>query len=77
MAKHMVDIQSDTTPSTVNQVDPREKNGIKIAKLFCEEKSQKKKMGKGTNSGIQGGKQIGFLDSKPAKGKKQPPTRHT
>jgi len=28
-AKHMVDIQSDTTPSSVNQVDARDKKGIK------------------------------------------------
>ena len=27
--KHVVDIQSDTTPSTVNQVDARDKNGFK------------------------------------------------
>ena len=31
-AKHVVDIQSDTTPSSVNQVDVRDKNGIKDAK---------------------------------------------
>lgn len=28
-AKHVVDIQSDTTPSSLNQVDARDKNGIK------------------------------------------------
>ena len=27
--KHVVDIQSDTTPSSVNQVDARDKNGVK------------------------------------------------
>ena len=31
-AKHVVDIQSDTAPSSVNQVDARDKNGIKDAK---------------------------------------------
>ena len=31
-AKHVVGIQSDTTPSSVNQVDARDKNGIKDAK---------------------------------------------
>ena len=31
-AKHVVDIQSDTTPSSVNQVDTKDKNGIKDAK---------------------------------------------
>ena len=31
-AKHVVDIQSDTTPSSVNQVGARDKNGIKDAK---------------------------------------------
>jgi len=28
-AKHMIDIQSDTTPSSVNQVDAQDKNRIK------------------------------------------------
>ena len=28
-AKHVVDIQSDTTPSSVNQVDARDKNKLK------------------------------------------------
>ena len=31
-AKHVVDIQSDTTPSSVNQVNAQDKNGIKDAK---------------------------------------------
>ena len=31
-AKHVVDIQSDTNPSSVNQVDARDKNAIKDAK---------------------------------------------
>ena len=31
-AKHMVDIQSETTPSSVNQVDAQDKNGTKDTK---------------------------------------------
>ena len=31
-AKHVVDIQSETTPSIVNQVDAQDKNGIKDTK---------------------------------------------
>ena len=31
-AKHMVDIQSETTPSSVNEVDAQDKNGTKDTK---------------------------------------------
>ena len=90
-AKHLVDIQSETTPSSVNQVDARDKNGFKdcrpdsecyrfgerheasacrfkeaqcfkcgrrghLAKVCRGEKRQKKKTGKGTDSGTREGK---------------------
>ena len=105
-AKHVVDIQSDTTPSSVNQVNARDKNGIKdcrsdlecyrcgekheasacrfkdaqcfkcrrrghLAKVCHGEKKQKKKTGKGTDSGMWEGKHTRSRDSKPAKGKKK------
>ena len=34
--KHVVDIQSDTTPSSVNQVDARDKNGFKDCRHYSE-----------------------------------------
>ena len=90
-AKHMVDIHSDMTHSSINQVDARDKNGIKdcrpdsewyrcgekheapacqfkdaqcfecrqggyLAKVCRGGKKQKKKMGKGTDSGTWEGK---------------------
>ena len=35
-AKHVVDIQSDTTPSSVNQVDARDKKGFKDCRHYSE-----------------------------------------
>jgi len=105
-AKYVVDIQSDVTLGSVNQVDARDKNGIEdcrpdsecyhcgekheasacrfrdaqcfkcgrrghLAKVCRGEKRQKKKTGKGTDSGTREGKHTGSRDSKPGK-KKQP-----
>jgi len=100
-AKHVVDIQSDTTPSSVKQVDARDKNAVKdccpdsegyrcgekheasacrfkdAQCLKCDqrgEKKQKKKTGKGTDSGTWEGICTGSLDSKLAKGTRKQPT---
>ena len=111
-AKCVVDIQSETTPSSVNQVDAQDKNGTKdtkdrrpdsecyrcgekhkasacrfkdaqcfkygrrghLAKVCRGEKNSKKKTSKGTDSGKREGKQTGWRDNKPGKGKKKQPT---